>query len=44
MGGSEKVCEWRLGEIINKIKISNPKISLINCINNPPNHISNNML
>ena len=29
---------------MNKIKISNPKISLINCINNPPNPTSNNML
>ena len=29
---------------MNKIKIRNPKISLINCINTPPNPPSNNML
>ena len=29
---------------MNKIEISNPKISLINCIDNPPNTTSNNML
>ena len=44
MGGSEKVCEWRLGAIVNKIEISNPKISLINYINTPPNPTSNNMI
>ena len=32
MGGSEKGCQWRLGEIFNKIEISKPKISLINYI------------
>ena len=44
MGGSEKGCEWRLQAIVNKIKMSNPKISLINDINTPPNHTSNNIL
>ena len=44
MGGSEKGCEWRLGAIDNKIKISNPKISLINHIDAPPNPTSTNML
>ena len=29
---------------MNKIEISNPKISLINCIGNPPNPPSNNIL
>ena len=29
---------------MNKIEISNPKISLINCIKNPPNQLSKNML
>ena len=43
-GGSERGCEWWLGEIINKIEISNSKISLINCIGIPPNSPSNNML
>ena len=44
MGGSEKGCEWRLGAIVNKIEISNRKISLINYIDNPPNPTSTNML
>ena len=44
MGGSEKGCEWRLGAIVNNIEISNPKISLINNIDAPPNPTSNNML
>ena len=44
MGGSEKGFEWRLGAIDNKIKISNPKISLINHIDTPPNSTSTNML
>ena len=44
LGGSEKRCEWPLGAIINKIVISNPKISLINCIRTPQNYPSNNML
>ena len=44
MGGSEKECEWRLGSIFSKIEISNPKISLIDYIDNPPNPTSNNML
>ena len=44
MGGSEKGCERRLGAIDNKIKISNPKISLTNHIDNPPNPTSTNML
>ena len=44
LGGREKGCEWRLGEAMNKIEIRNPKISLINCINTPPNPTSNNIL
>ena len=44
VGGSEKVCEWRLGVMINKIEISNPKISLIHYIDTPPNPTSTNML
>ena len=44
MGSSEKGCEWRLGAIDNKIKTSNPKISLINHIDTPPNSTSTNML
>ena len=44
MGGNEKGCEWRLGAIVNKIKIINPKISLINHIYTPPNSTNNNML
>ena len=44
MGGSEKGCEWRLGAIVNKIEICNPKIGLINCIATPPNPTSNNMV
>ena len=44
LGGSEKECEWRLGATMNTIKISNPKISLINFIDNPHNLPSNNML
>ena len=44
LGGSEEGCKWRLGAIINKIEISNPKISLINCIGTPPNYPSNNTL
>ena len=44
LGGIKKGCEWRLGVIINKVKISNPKISLINCIRTPPIFPSENML
>ena len=44
MGGSEKGCERRLGAIVNKIEISNPKISLINYIDTPTNPTSTNML
>ena len=44
MGGSEKGYAWRLGAIVNKIEIINPKISLINYINNPPNPNNTNML
>ena len=40
----KKGCKWRLGEIINKIKIRNPKINLINCIGAQPNSPSNNTL
>ena len=43
MGKSEKGCEWQLGVIFNKIEISNPKISLIYFINNPPNPNCNNV-
>ena len=44
MEGSEKGCEWRLGAIVNKIEISNPKVSLINDINTPHNPTSANIL
>ena len=44
MGGIEKGCEWRLEAIVNKIEISNPKISLINYTDNPPKTTSTNML
>ena len=44
MGGSEKLCEWRLGSIVNKIEISNPRISFIHYINTPPNPTSTNMV
>ena len=43
LGGSEKGRKWRLGEIIYKIKMINPKISLINCIGATPNVPSKNM-
>ena len=42
-GGREKGYEWRLGTIINKIEMSNPKIILITCIGTPQNYPSNNM-
>ena len=42
--GSEKGRELRLGAIGNKIKIRNPKISLINHIDAPPNPTSTNMI
>ena len=41
---NEKVREWRLGEIVNKIVIGNPKISLTNYNNTPTNTTSNKML
>ena len=44
LSGIKKGCECRLGAIINKIEISNPKINLIKYIRNPPNPTSNNML
>ena len=44
MGGSEKGCEFQLGAIVNKIKVSNPKNSLLNHIDTPPNPNSTNML
>ena len=44
MVGSEKGCELRLGTIVNKIEISNPKIILINYIDTPPNPTITNML
>ena len=37
-------CELKLGAIVNKIEISNPKISLINCIGTPPNYPGNKTL
>ena len=40
----EKGYKWRLGEIGNKIIISNTKISLRNYIDTTPNPNSNNML
>ena len=36
LNGSENRCKWWLEAINNKIEISNPKISLINCIRTPP--------
>ena len=42
--GSEKSCEWRLRDMINEIEISNPKISLINCIETPLNYPIKNTL
>ena len=44
MGESEKGSERRLWAIANKIKSSNPKISLINHIDTPPNPTSTNMV
>ena len=44
MGGSVKGCKWWLGLIVNKIEISNPKISLINCIGTPPHYPCKNTL
>ena len=44
MGGSEKGSGWQLGAIVNKIEIINPRISLINYIDNPPNPTSNKLL
>ena len=44
MGGSEEGYELWLGAIENKIRISNPKISLLNHINTPQNATSTNML
>ena len=44
MRGGEKECEWRLGAIVYKIKISNPKIIFINHINTPSNPTCTNML
>ena len=44
MGGSEEGCEWQLGAIVIKIEIRDPKISLINYIDIPPNQNSNNVL
>ena len=42
--GIKKGYEWWLGAIINKIKISNPKIILINCIRTPPNSCYNSTI
>ena len=42
--GIEKGCEWKLGAIMNKIKISTPKTSSINNTTTPPNYPSNNTL
>ena len=44
MVGSEKGCELRLRAMNNKIKMTNPKINLINLINTSPNPTSTNML
>ena len=44
MAGSEKVGKLQLGEIVNQIEISNPKISLINYIDTPTNTTRTNML
>ena len=44
MSGIEKGRKWQLGEIVNKIEISNPKISLRKYIDSPPNPTSNNTL
>ena len=44
MSGNRKGYILRLEVIINNIEISNPKISLTNCIGNPPNYPSNNTL
>ena len=44
MDGIEKGREWWLGAIVDKIEISNPKNSLINYIDDPPNPNSNNIL
>ena len=44
MGDSKKGCEKRLGAIYNIIKMSNPKLSLINHIDTPPNPNSPYML
>ena len=44
LGVSEKGWKSRLGSIINKILISNPNTSLINCIGTPPNFPSKNTL
>ena len=44
MGDIEKGCELQLGAIVNKIEISNLKISLINYFDTPPNPPSTNML
>ena len=41
---SKKGCELHLGAIVNKIEISNPKISLINYIDTPPNPTITSML
>ena len=40
LGGSKKGREWQLGAIVNKIEISNLKISLLNFIGTPPNYSS----
>ena len=44
MGIRETGCELWLWEIIIKIRISNPKTSLINCIGTPPNSPGKNVL
>ena len=44
MGGGEEGWEWRLGVIFNNVKISNHKISLINCIGSLPNYSGKNTL
>ena len=44
LGVGKKGCKLRLGEIMNKIKISTPKPSLINNIRTPPNSPSRKKL
>ena len=40
LGGNKKWYKWQLEEIIDKIEMSNPKISSINCIGMPETYPS----